>query len=76
MTLAEREIEHYQPIVDELRRKADELTLKVEYYESKGLLCGGYKAQLEKVNDKLYRAETKIIKAEFAKQNAEQKMIA
>ena len=76
VTLAEREIAHYQPIVDELRRQADELTLKVEYYESKGLLCGGYKAQLEKVNNKLYNAETKVIKAQFAKQNAEQKMIA
>ena len=76
VTLAEREIAHYQPIVDDLRRQAEELAYKVEYYESKGLLCGGYKAQLEKVNNKLYQAETKVIKAQFTKQNAEQKMIA
>ena len=76
VTLADREIEHYQPIVDQLRQEVKELSFKVEYFESRGLPCGGYKTQLERVNEKLYRIETKIIKAENAKQNAERKLSA
>lgn len=76
VTLAEREIAHYNPILDELRQQAEDLSFKVEHFESLGLPCGGYKTQLEKVNNKLYRAETKVIKAEFVKQAAETKLTA
>ena len=76
ITLAEREIAHYQPIVDELRREAEGLAFKVSYFEGRGLPCAGYKTQLERVNEKLYRAETKVIKAQFAKQAAENKLLA
>ena len=76
VSLAEREIAHYQPIVDELRREAEGLAFKVSYFEGRGLPCAGYKTQLERVNEKLYRMETKVIKAENTKQNAQRKMTA
>lgn len=76
VSLAEREIEHYSPIVDQLRREAEGLAFKVEYFEGRGLPCGGYKTQLERVNEKLYRLETKVIKAENTKQIAQRKLSA
>lgn len=76
VSLAEREIAHYQPIVDELRREAEGLAYKVEYFEGRGLPCAGYKTQLERVNEKLYRMETKVIKAENTKQIAQRKLSA
>ena len=76
VSLAEREIAHYQPIVDELRREAEGLAFKVSYFEGRGLPCAGYKTQLERVNEKLYRMETKVIKAENTKQNAQRKLSA
>lgn len=76
IVLAEREIAHYQPIVEELRKQAEELDYKVRYYESKGLLCGGTKKELERVNEKLYQTESKIIKAQFSKSTAQQKLTA
>ena len=74
--LAEREIAHYGPIVDQLRQESEALTFKVEHYENRGLPCGGYKTQLERVNEKLYRMETKVIKAENTKQIAQRKLSA
>lgn len=74
--LAEREIAHYSPIVAELRAESERLSALVDYYQSKGLLCGGYRDQLAKVNERLYQVEGKVIKAQFAKSNAERKMIA
>lgn len=76
ISLAEREIAHYKPIVDQLRREAEGLAVKVEYFEGRGLPCAGYKTQLERVNEKLYRMETKVIKAENTKQNAQRKLSA
>ena len=76
VAFAEREIEHYSPIVDQLRREAEGLAFKVEYFEGRGLPCGGYKTQLERVNEKLYRLETKVIKEENTKQNAQRKLSA
>lgn len=73
ITLAEREIEHFAPIVDTLRQEQQALAYKVEYFNSIGLACGGYKARLEKVNSKLYKAETQLIKAQFARQNAQRR---
>lgn len=74
--LAEREIAHYGPIVDQLRQESEALTFKVEHYENRGLPCGGYKTQLERVNEKLFRMETKLIKAENTKQIAQHKLSA
>ena len=76
VTLAEREIAHYQPIVNELRTGYERVSGMVEHYEKLGLPCGGYKTQLERVNEKLYRMETKVIKAENTKQNAQRKLSA
>lgn len=73
VTLADREIAHYAPIVDQLRAESERLSAIVAYYEGRGLLCGGYKDQLEKVNSKLFQAEGKLIKAQFAKANAIQR---
>ena len=74
--LAAREIAHYKPIVDDLRAEYDRLSGMIERYEARGLPCGGYRDQLAKVNERLYRAETKIVKAQFAKQAAETKLTA
>ena len=76
ITLAEREIAHFAPIVDALRQEQQALAHKVEYFDSIGLACGGYKAQLERVNEKLFKAEGKLIKAEFARENAQHKLTA
>ena len=76
LALAQREIDHVQPIVDELKQQAHELTYKIAYFENRGLPCGGLKTELAKVNDRLYRTETRLIKAEFNKQNAQHKLTA
>ena len=76
ISLAEREIAHYKPIVDQLRQEAEGLAFKVEYFEGRGLPCSGYKTHLERVNEKLYRMETKVIRAENTKQNAQRKLSA
>lgn len=74
--LAEREVARYQPIVDQLRQERDALASKVQHYADRGLPCAGYKDQLAKIDAKLYSAETKLVKANFTKQNAQRKLAA
>ena len=71
---AERTIAHFTPLYDALKAQYDELTLKIKFYEQRGLLTGGAKKELEKVSNKLYAVETKINKAKFDKEQAERKI--
>lgn len=71
---AERTIAHFTPLFETLKAQYDELTLKIKFYEQRGLLTGGAKKELEKVSNKLYAVETKINKAKFDKEQAERKI--
>ena len=64
MALAEREIAHYKPMLEELRKQETDLDNKVWYYEQRGLPCSGVKKELEKMREKAYRIETKVFKAQ------------
>ena len=54
----------------------EELSNKAWYYDSIGLPCSGVKKELEKVSKKVYRMETKVIKAEQNKAFCEKQMSA
>ena len=74
VALAEREIAHYKPILESLRKQEEELDNRIWYLEGRGLPCGGYKKQLEQVTEKAFRTETKILKAQYDRDNALSKM--
>lgn len=76
VALAEREIDHYRPVLEELEQRARELDNKVWWYGQKGLPCSSVKAELKKVNEQMYRVETKILKAEQARDFCEKQMSA
>ena len=76
MTLAEREIAHYAPMLEDLKAKARELDNRVWYLDSIGLPCTGAKNELTKINEKMYRIETKVLKAEQEKSLCEKQMSA
>ena len=76
MALAEREIAHYKPLLEQLKEQEEILGNKVWYYESIGLPCTGTKKELEKISEKVYRMETKVIKAEQDKAFCEKQMSA
>ena len=76
MALAEREIAHYAPMLEDLKTKARELDNRVWYLESIGLPCTGAKNELTKINEKMYRIETKVFKAEQEKALCEKQMSA
>lgn len=65
LSLVEREIDHYRPMLEALEEEIEALDNKVWYFESKGLPCSGYKKQLAQKKEQAYRMETKVIKAEF-----------
>ena len=76
MALAEREIAHYKPLLDALKAQEEVLSNKVWYYENRGLPCAGTKKELEKISEKVYRFETKVIKAEQDKAFCEKQISA
>lgn len=76
MALAEREIAHYAPMLEDLKAKARELDNRVWYLDSIGLPCTGAKNELTKINEKMYRIETKVLKAEQEKALCEKQMSA
>lgn len=65
LALVEREIDHYKPMLEALEEEIEALDNKVWYFDSKGLPCSGYKKQLAQKKEQAYRMETKVIKAEF-----------
>jgi len=64
ITNGEREIEHVKQLLEPVEREAAELRYKANYFDSIGLPCAGIKAKLEKAEEKVYRYQTRIIKAQ------------
>lgn len=76
LELAQREEEHQEEIVTAIRVDMAGLEAYVSYMKEKGLLCKGKEEELRKLNDKLYAAETKLIKARQARELCEMQMSA
>ena len=76
LELAQREEEHQEKIVTAIRVDMAGLEAYVSYMKEKGLLCKGKEEELRKLNDKLYAAETKLIKARQARELCEMQMSA
>ena len=74
LELAERELEHYRPLLEALERQAEELRFYVWKLEKHGLSCSAKKAELERVQEKIYRIETRLLKAEQAKELCERRI--
>lgn len=74
IALAEREIAHYTPLLESLRKQERQLDNKVWYLTDLGLPCAGIQKTLDQVREKAYRIETKIMKAEYDRDNARAKM--
>lgn len=74
VALAEREIAHYKPFLESLKAQYRVLDNKVWNYENIGLPCAGIKAERDKLYERMYRIETKIMKAEYDRDNARSKM--
>lgn len=71
---AEREIEHINVLCAPLEQKVYDLRYKTQYYDSIGLPCAGMKAQLVKLEEQLYRYETRRIKAQQARELAQHRI--
>lgn len=64
MELAEREIAHYKPLLESLEEQYRALDNKIWYLSGKGLPCEGMKKERDKLSERMYRFETKILKAQ------------
>jgi len=76
LELAQREEDHYSDEASAIRIDMAGLEGYINYCKSKGLLCKGKEEELRKLNDKLYAAETKLIKARQARELCEMQMSA
>lgn len=76
LELAQRDEEHYSEEVTEITIDMSSVKAYVEYMHSRGLPCKGKEAELEKLNKRLYAAETKLIKARQARELCEKQMEA
>lgn len=76
IALAERTINHYSSALEEMMQRIEEMENKVWWYEKNGLPCENLKTRLEKEREKAFGIETKLIKARFDKENAEQRLEA
>lgn len=76
LELAQREEDHYSDEVSAIRIDMAGVEAYVEYMKSKGLMCKGKEAELEKLNKKLFAAETKMIKARQTRELCEMQMSA
>ena len=70
LAMAQREIDHYTPELERLKAREHELDLKVWHFENRGLPCGGYRKELERIREKVFRMETKVLNAEYKKEAA------
>ena len=66
MELAEREIAHYKPLLESLEEQYRALDNKIWYLSGKGLPCEGLKRERDKLSERMYKMETKVIKAKQA----------
>lgn len=62
---AERELAYCERMLAQYRRKAEDLRVKVEYFQSVGLPCGGYQDKLFKAEDNLFKHEQRVSAAEL-----------
>jgi hypothetical protein len=76
MEIAKRDEAHYSEEVTAITVDMKSVKAYVEYMHSRGLPCKGKEAELEKLNKKLYAAETKLIKARQARELCEKQMSA
>lgn len=76
LELAERDEEHWSETVSAIRIDMAGLEGYINYCKAKGLLCKGKEDELAKKRDKLYAAETKLIKARQARELCEMQMSA
>ena len=76
MELAKRDEAHYSEEVTSITIDMKAVKGYVDYMKSRGLPCKGKEAELEKLNKKLYAAETKLIKARQARELCEKQMSA
>ena len=74
MELAKRDEEHYSEEVTAITIDMKAVKGYVDYMKDRGLPCKGKEAELEKLNKKLYAAETKLIKARQARELCEKQM--
>ena len=74
MELAKRDEEHYSEEVTAITIDMKAVKSYVDYMKGRGLPCKGKEAELEKLNKKLYAAETKLIKARQARELCEKQM--
>ena len=76
MELAKRDEKHYSEEVTTITIDMSAVKAYVDYMKGRGLPCKGKEAELEKLNKKLYAAETKLIKARQARELCEKQMSA
>lgn len=62
---ATREIEYCTRMLQQHQRKAEDLRVKVEYFQSVGLPCGGYQDKLFKAEDAAFKMEQRLSKAQL-----------
>ena len=71
---AERTLDHYKPLLERKQKEAEELDLKIWWYEKQGLPCAGMKQTLDRKNEEVFKLEGKVSKAMFEKEQAEKKL--
>ena len=76
MELAKRDEAHYSDEVTAITIDMKAVKSYVDYMKGRGLPCKGKEAELEKLNKRLYAAETKLIKARQARELCEKQMSA
>ena len=76
LELAQRDEAHYSEEVTAITIDMKAAKGYVDYMKGRGLPCKGKEAELEKLNKRLYAAETKLIKARQARELCEKQMSA
>ena len=76
LELAQRDEAHYAEEVTAITIDMKAVKGYVDYMKGRGLPCKGKEAELEKLNKRLYAAETKLIKARQARELCEKQMSA
>ncbi len=76
LELAQRDEAHYSEEVTAITIDMSSVKAYVDYMNGRGLPCKGKEAELEKLNKRLYAAETKLIKARQARELCEKQMSA
>ena len=73
---AERTLAHYGPMLESLKKEAQDLDTRIWWYEKNGLPCAGIKEKYFKLSEKVFSLEGKVLKAQFEKEQAAKKISA